>query len=620
LYIFLFLFMLVLGLDAEDFHLKDTTKPVRITVTFTDLTAAAQDDFREYYRQEKLIICAEAAWNDAGKGQVHQYGHRMAMKPFTPFFAKMASGARADELKTVYRELKTQFSDLPTASTKGDMEEALHTYEAAHPELCTAIKSSDQFYGFTKGSNRLAKYIQWVYIPAVKDASDEQVETKTSALGRLLARTVRATTKFDDVLKTIRSNAQDAYNKMLDGQRGALTTLSDALGKRLGDWAHGDAKLRLAWRQDPDKSIRVEDPLAQIIAGEGPFEGDLLRFGHGLQRCVLLALLQVLAAHDDVEGPRLLLGIEEPELYQHPPQAKHLAQVLQTLTRVNAQVLLCTHSPFFVSGQGFADIRLLRKCPVHSVTSVTQAGPEEVEGTLANAAGDKKPLPKAGGLLARIHQSLQPALNEMFFTHILILLEGIEDLAYISTYLHLTEQWDDMRRCGCHFVPVNGKEHLLRPLAIAKHLAIPTFTVCDSDSHKYGKPPELAWDEGKKQTHIARATQHAKENIAIQRLAGRTIEEDFIAADVWEYNLVMFHSTMGDTVESAFPVEDYRKAEEAVQASYGHSSGMQKNFLAISDRLHALWDFDHRSPPLQKLCDSILTFARSHGHQGQSGK
>ena len=109
----------------------------------------------------------------------------------------------------------------------------------------------------------------------------------------------------------------------------------------------------------PTGRSRTEEPLAQVIAGEGAFEGDLLRFGHGLQRSFLLALLQELASLHDEAAPSLIIGIGEPELYQHPPQAKHLANVLERLSSNGTQVIVCTHSPYFAAGPGFSSIRLI---------------------------------------------------------------------------------------------------------------------------------------------------------------------------------------------------------------------------------------------------------------------
>lgn len=80
------------------------------------------------------------------------------------------------------------------------MEEALRKYEAAGPEQCALIPSEDPFYGVSKGQGRLQRHMQWVYIPAVKDASSEQAEGKSTALGKLPARTVRAKVNFSEGL------------------------------------------------------------------------------------------------------------------------------------------------------------------------------------------------------------------------------------------------------------------------------------------------------------------------------------------------------------------------------------------------------------------------------------
>ena len=51
-------------LDQEDFHRRNTNTPIRITTTFTDLSNEAQSDFADYVRQERLVISAEATFNE----------------------------------------------------------------------------------------------------------------------------------------------------------------------------------------------------------------------------------------------------------------------------------------------------------------------------------------------------------------------------------------------------------------------------------------------------------------------------------------------------------------------------------------------------------------------------
>ena len=80
-------------LDQEDFHCKHTDKPIQITVTFTDLDDEAQEDFSDYVRQGQLVVSAVATFDGAtGKAQVKQYGQRIGMRAFAPFFEAADAG------------------------------------------------------------------------------------------------------------------------------------------------------------------------------------------------------------------------------------------------------------------------------------------------------------------------------------------------------------------------------------------------------------------------------------------------------------------------------------------------------------------------------------------------
>jgi len=90
-------------LDAEDFHRKNTSDPVEITVTFIDLNEEAQKDFSDYFRQGRLIISAIAVF-DSGKKKapVIQHGQRLGMDDFRPFFKAFNDGAKATDLKAIW--------------------------------------------------------------------------------------------------------------------------------------------------------------------------------------------------------------------------------------------------------------------------------------------------------------------------------------------------------------------------------------------------------------------------------------------------------------------------------------------------------------------------------------
>ena len=581
-------------LDREDFHQKNVTEPIEITVTFEDLSPAAQEDFADYYRQGKLIVSAVATFDETpGKAEVKQYGQRLGMPEFKPFFRALGDEQKVSELKNLYMDIRQTFSDLPLVSSKDAMRDALRKYETERPERCELIPSEDQFYGISKGANLLARYLQWVYVPAVKDATTEQLEAKNTALGKLLARTVRSKMNFKEQVQTLRTTLQKQYQDMLDQNQHVLQELSVSLQTRITEWAHPNATLKLEWHHDLEKSIRVDEPFAHSIAGEGNFEGELARFGHGLQRSYLLALLHELATSDDTNAPRLILGCEEPELYQHPPQARHLATVLQNLRKGNVQIIVSTHSTLFISGEGFEDVRMVRKDPSNKRSTVAFMTYMEIAQAIATATGEQPTKPT--GTLAKIHQALQPSLNEMFFTSRLILVEGQEDVAYITTYINLLGLWDEYRRIGCHIVPANGKSELLRPLVIAKHMGIPTFTIFDADANK----PD----------QNGRYAMHKKDNKALLTFLGRLDEDPMPQDTFWGTNFVMWHSDIGAVVRDDLGSSwDHYKAEAEKQ--YGHAGNLNKNTLYIGTTLALAWEAGVKSPNLERLCKQILSYCQ----------
>jgi energy-coupling factor transporter ATP-binding protein EcfA2 len=578
-------------LDEEDFHLRDTSKPIEITVTFSGLSQEAQESFSNYYRHGKLVVSAIASFDpNSGKAVVKQYGQRLGMSAFKEFFKGEGDGKKVTELKEIYNSIR-QAVDLPSPGTKDAMIQALRDFEAQHPEQCELQQSEDQFYGISKGANRLAPYMQWVYVPAVKDATSEQLEARNTALGKLLARTVRAKTNFEESVKTMRADMQTQYQALLDENQHVLHDLSNSLKTRLSEWAHPEATVKLEWRQDPDKSVRVDEPFARIVAGEGLFEGDLARFGHGLQRSYLLALLHELASSEDATAPRLILGCEEPELYQHPPQAKHLASVLQTLGAGNSQIVVSTHSPQFVSGDGFENVRMVRKNFSAKCSVVSGLSYSDIASTIAGALGE--PPKKPEGVLAKIHQALQPALNEMFFCSRLVLVEGPEDSAYLSSCLHLIGKWEEFRRAGCHIVPVGGKSELIQPLAIARNLKIPTYVVFDSDADK----PDRSGSRVK----------HEKDNKALLALLDKAGETCFPTQSLWGANFVMWHSDIGSVVKQEIGDTEWAGYSDEADKHYGHAGGLRKNTLHIGSALTSAWKDGKRSPSLERVCNEIIT-------------
>ncbi|UWU78310.1 AAA family ATPase [Bradyrhizobium huanghuaihaiense] len=583
----------LIELDIEDFHNGNVKEPVEITLTFHDLEPEAQADFSEYYRSGILVVSALAEFSEATrKAPVRQFAKRSAMKEFSEFFRRYNDAASAGELAGIYEEVRETHPEfgLPKKGSKEANRQALRSYEEDHPERCVLIDSEDQFYGFSKGGDRLSRYIQWVYVPAVKDATKENVEGRNTALGKLLSRTVRSKVNFEGEMASLRDSTLESYKKIIQKQQTALDDLSQALTAKLGEWAHPEAVARLEWTEDPIKSVQIADPIARLFASEGTFSGDLARFGHGLQRSYLLALLQELAATNEAAQPRLILGCEEPELYQHPPQARHLASVFKKLSQKNAQILVSTHSPHFVSGRHFEHVRLVRRDERKKESGIRGTTCEKVARRLSEISGDKVAPIEAER--AQLHQALQPHINEMFFTQKLVLVEGLEDTAYITAWLAYSNLWDDYRKSGCNIFVANGKSSLIEPLLIAKELGIPTFVVFDADGD--------VQDPGRRNLHKL-------DNLKILTLLDGDVNTPFPDNPVWTSSYAVWPENLGSILKQEAGATLWDSSYSAATRGLGNPSGsFTKNTVHIGDHLAILRSKGAKIPTLDRLCAAIL--------------
>lgn len=580
-------------LSADDFHHRDVSNPIKITVTFKELSDKAKADLSDYVRQDKLIVSSVAKYDaNAERAEVKQYGNRLGIDDFREYFEQDKSGASAGDLKTTFGMLREKFSEIATAKTKGDMADALRAFESANPDKCTLIPSEDQFYGASKGSSRLSPHLQWVFVAASKDMVEESQETKNSALGQLLARTIRSRVNFAEKFETLRSGIRSQYQEILDTEQSVLNDLSISLELKLKDWSHPEASAKVLWKQDPDKSVKIEEPWAYILLGEKGFEGELARFGHGMQRSYMLTLLQELAGSNDATAPTLIMAIEEPELYQHPPQARYLAEVLHDLSGNGAQVLVCSHSPLFVPGDNFEAVRVVRDAGSPRASFVSRLKYDELSETLR--AADQKHL-KESGMLAKLYPTLNPTTSEMFFCKTLILTEGHEDIAYIAASLALTGKMTEFRKFGCHMVAVGGKSELIKPIAMAKLLKIPVFVIADADTNK---------------TNESEITRHKKDNRSILALLGYGSESEWPTETICKDDLTLWKENLTDHIAEELGAE-WQRHFDVSRAHYDNAPDLKKNPLAISRALESAWNGNIRSVSLGALTDRIVTFARN---------
>ena len=567
--------------SESDFYNRDTKNTIEIKITFDDLSDEAKEEFSHYVRNGQLVVKAEVN-KTSEMFEKKMHGERYIFPKFKKYFE--ATGAI--DQKLIFGELRKEFSDIENATTKDEREKALNKFEEGLPDNQKELtKSKDNFFGVSKDTDKFQRHICWVYVPAVKDASSESEQAKTSHLGKLIQHTVKSRMNCDHELKTIRENAQKEYTKLLNEQKKYLNDLQTSLATRLRSIVMTDADLKLDWNRD-EKFVSVQDPIAQVLLSEREYTDKVEAFGHGLQRSFLLVILQELMAVDVGVAPTLLLGCEEPELYQHPPQAKYLAETLKEVSQGDAQVFITTHSPYFIDVEHFEGIKMLRNDS--GSASVFSAKFEDILFQYNKAfSTDLKNTRQAKAKLAI---SLQSKFNEIFFASRVILVEGISDLAYLEAYLQFSERKSEFRKSGSSIVVCDGKRQLAMILLVAKSFKIPYHVIFDCDS---------------KFKNSCHAQEHIIDNNAIMTIAEYRTLKDFPEDHIFEENLTGWHDDIEQMIEKQFE-ENADVIKQAGRDAVGNLKCSQKNPLYVVNSMSKAWEKGKCFPILKDVIDRIL--------------
>jgi hypothetical protein len=475
---------------------------------------------------ETLTVEKELAW-PPGRGSQKYFGSTLQC----PDFQHVRTANRVAEKRAAYQALvdSGKFPGLPSLPRNASVElieQALQDWENAHRETLQRVRDGGQFFGFKEvGQAHLERYTRFLYVPAVRDASEDATEGKGSVISELMDLVVRSALAQRDDIGKLREDIQKRYEEIMNPfQLTELRMLASRMTETLNMFAPG-AQIQLNWL--PGEAIEIPMPKAEVKVVEDGYPSTVERTGHGVQRAFILTALQHLALAQVSETgeneaiqqypsdapmssvppegnastptlPNLILGIEEPELYQHPSRQRHLARVLLQLATggikgvaQSAQIIYTTHSPLLVDLQRFHQIRLLRKEKVEDgkpkQTKVFQATIQEVTQVIKKAHGVAgNYLPE--GVCARLQALMTPWTNEGFFANVVVLVEGEDDRAAILGMAKaMGYEFESM---DIAVIPCMGKKNLHKAAAIFMALKIPTYVVWDSDEGKKTEPED----------------------------------------------------------------------------------------------------------------------------------
>lgn len=621
--------------DAEDYYNRETNEELVVSVTFSGLTEGARELFGAYVQGNGLTVERVFKW-DSGKATATYHGASLQNSEFQAIRDGLAIEDRGKTARAEYdaARMKPGCTDLPAWTNIGAVDPALMDWEARHPETCTRRRDDGRFFGFTEvGRGYLGRFTRFLFIPAVRDASEDAAEGRGSVLTSLMDMVVRSIVANKASVKQLREETQKKYEEIMRPEN--LVELQGLAGQLSGTLQSfvPNASVELRWL--PLDQIAIDMPKADVRLVEDRYAASVHRTGHGLQRAFILTMLQHLAMAQslseaqasEVTGdapsagptpdakstlPNLVLAIEEPELYQHPSRQRHLAKIFLQLARgttpgvaEKTQVLYATHAPLFVGLDRFNQIRLLRKVENGDgkprVTKVIGTSLDAVAEKVWKADGSRGEKFTGATMSNRLQALMTPLLNEGFFANVVALVEGEDD--YAAVVGAARARGKDLESMGIAIIPVNGKRSMDRPAVIFREFGIPVYLLWDSDGER-GETAGVCSTCGR----ALDGRPNPDDNHRLLRIVGTSVED-------WPEHREDYYCCFKRDLESTLKAEIGDEVFERLLAKCQEELGIPKrkhaikNPVVIAAIIEQAETEGRRSPTLQGVVDSILALA-----------
>lgn len=323
------------------------------------------------------------------------------------------------------------------------------------------------------------------FIPAVKEASDDFTSKDSSVFGKMYSEVVALMSESNDEWKTTKENLGKLFETL--NKKDQDGNVNKGRPKQLSDFEEELATELVTWGARVDIEVSSPDiesvfkANTQVWVDDG-VRTDIKRKGHGLQRALTVALIQVVAKRaiaaaanngDEGEGARKVSNsryfiFEEPELYLHPQAQRSLFDSFVNLSESGSQVILCTHSSGLIDVERYKSIYIATKETGSDETTVKQCVDDLFEGDA------KKDF--------NLSYWINPDRGELFFASKVVLLEGATE----KTVFPLLAKKIGVFRYDYTLIDCGSKDNIPLYVKLLNKFKIPYVAVYDRD-HQQGK-------------------------------------------------------------------------------------------------------------------------------------
>lgn len=491
-------------LNEESFWNKDTSLEIRVEAVFSELTIKEKEVLSAYLDTDGTFHMARSARMGAKSGESEsdseQDEDRIGIgqhckKPVPQAEWLQESNITGSNLKEWWKQKDklvvngvsfAEFLGITTTPTVGTWKDKakvfIETYADKIPKKDTWIDNPKGYANVLKGTLPF-----FVFVPAVRDVTDESKGTKSSPFGKLLYAILDTVTdEKRSKIEGILGEVSKQMNRTGGPERVPLIAETEnQLKKLLNDFFIGcDLEIEF---QTPTLEVLLSAPKLYVDDG---FRNAVENKGHGLQRAVIFTILRRYAEHMTLspEGKKrsLILAVEEPELYMHPQAQRTIRRALRKIADAGDQVLFSTHSSLLVDVAYFDEI-IRMECITESVNGKKTVASKAWQLPMQRMIQDLQArFPKTKDKVTPesmrdlYSHAYNPRRNEGFFASKIVLVEGATEEYSLPIYADVLPDcaFDPQ---GISVVECGGKGSMDRLFRIFNELHIPCFMLFDYD-------------------------------------------------------------------------------------------------------------------------------------------
>jgi len=325
----------------------------------------------------------------------------------------------------------------------------------------------------------------FIFIPAVKDVSDEAKVTKNSPFGKLLYAVIKnITDEQKENLDELLTNVQKKLNRVGGTDRfQGIIDIENRLNDILKEYMAAELEIEF---ESPTLETLLTRP--RLFADDG-FRNIIENKGHGLQRAVIFSILHCysdLVSGKGTEKKRpIIFAIEEPEIYMHPQAQRTIRRVFQKITSDQDKIIFSTHSFLLLDVACFdeiARVEILKNIEENNKTvesKIYQLSMKMMIDDIQERHQELKGKITDLSMRELYSHAYHPTRSEGFFANKIILVEGPTEQYSFPIYAEALG-WP-LDKLNMSVVDCSGKGQMDRLYRIFNELRIPCYIVFDYD-------------------------------------------------------------------------------------------------------------------------------------------